>query len=315
MESVTILLLFVGLFLLLAGGKYLVESSVVIARHFRIPTGIIGLTIVAFGTSAPELLVSMQAAIQGHPDMAIGNVTGSNISNIFLVLALTTLIFPLAVKRTSILRDWPIMMGLSLLLLVFLLDLQLSQFEGGILVLLFISYVFFSIWQSRIASTQEPDSHGVLMRTRWWVAIITFILACAALAYGAALLVDNASKLAYAMGISERLISITMVALGTSLPELATSLIAAFKKETEISIGNIIGSNIMNIISVLGITSLLTPIDAVPEVIKVDIPWMIGASLILFLFMLPLKKGKLSRMEGGIMLLGYASYIYFIFMT
>jgi cation:H+ antiporter len=127
--------------------------------------------------------------------------------------------------------------------------------------------------------------------------------------------VDSAALLAEYLGISERVISITMVALGTSLPELATSLIAAFKKQTEISIGNIIGSNIMNIISVLGITSLIQPIQTVVEVIKVDLPWMIGTSLILFLFMLPVKKGRISRLEGSVMLLGYASYIYFIFMS
>ena len=313
MDNSTILYFVLGIILLLVSGKYLVESSVIIARHFRIPTGIIGLTIVAFGTSAPELLVSVQAAVQGHPDIAIGNVIGSNISNILLVLALTTIIFPLAVKRSSIVRDWPLMMGISLLLYLFLLDLQLSRLEGVLLVVLLLGYILFSIKLARDPLNADAADDKVLKKKRWWIAILIFLVSCAGLAYGADLLVDSAALLAEYLGISERVISITMVALGTSLPELATSLIAAFKKQTEISIGNIIGSNIMNIISVLGITSLIQPIQTVVEVIKVDLPWMIGTSLILFLFMLPVKKGRISRLEGSVMLLGYASYIYFIF--
>lgn len=315
MENSNILFLLIGLILLLLSGKYLVESSVIIAKHFKIPTAIIGLTIVAFGTSAPELLVSVQAAINGHPDMAIGNVIGSNISNILLVLALTTIIFPIAVKRKSIVRDWPIMMSISILLLIFLLDLKLSRLEGIILVGLLLGYIVFSVIEARNPQNADTPDGSILSKTKWWIAIVIFLVSCLGLAYGADLLVDNAALLAKHLGISERVISITMVALGTSLPELATSLIAAFKKQADISIGNIIGSNIMNIISVLGITTLIQPIHTVIEVIKIDIPWMLGASLILFLFMLPLRKGKISRIEGSVMFIGYASYIYFIFMT
>jgi cation:H+ antiporter len=314
MDIITILFLLLGLFLLLISGKYLVESSVAIARHFKIPTSIIGLTIVAFGTSSPELLVSIQAAVQGHPDMAMGNVIGSNISNILLVLALTTIIFPLAVKRSSIVRDWPIMMGISLLLFALLLDTRLSRLEGLILLILLVAYILFSIKQARMPENADIEAPGLIkIESKWWVAIFIFLVACAGLAYGADLLVNNASAMAQHFGISERVISITMVALGTSLPELATSLIAAFKKQAEISIGNIIGSNIMNIIAVLSLTSLIQPISTVAEVVKIDLPWMLGAALLLFIFMLPARKGKISRIEGSIMLLGYASYIYFIF--
>lgn len=314
MDNSTIIFLLIGLVLLLASGKYLVESSVIIARHFKIPTAIIGLTVVAFGTSAPELLVSIQAAINGHPDMAVGNVMGSNISNILLVLALTTIIFPIPVKRKSILRDWPIMMGISILLLLFLIDLRLSRVEGFILVGLLMGYILFSVLEARNPNNADAHDESILSRTKWWVAIIIFFISCIGLAYGADLLVDNAAILAKHLGISERVISITIVALGTSLPELATSLIAAFKKQADISIGNIIGSNIMNIISVLGITALIQPIHTVIEVIKIDMPWMLGTALILFLFMLPIRKGRISRLEGSVMLIGYASYIYFIFM-
>lgn len=315
MDNTTIILLIIGLALLLVSGKYLVESSVTLARHFRIPTGIIGLTIVAFGTSAPELLVSIQAAVQGHPDMAVGNVIGSNISNILLVLGLTTVVFPLVVQRESILRDWPIMMGVSLLLFLFLLDNGISRLEGLILAILMGGYILFSVRQARMP--QHADSAPVppVIRTKWWVAAVIFLVACAGLAFGASLLVDNAANMAQYFGISERIISITMVALGTSLPELATSLIAAFKKETEISLGNILGSNIMNIVSVLGITALIKPIRTVPEILRIDIPWMLGAAVLLFLFMIPARQGRINRFEGSVMVLCYATYIYFIFIS
>lgn len=315
MDNTTIVLLIAGLILLLVSGKYLVESSVTLARHFRIPTGIIGLTIVAFGTSAPELLVSIQAAVQGHPDMAVGNVIGSNISNILLVLGLTTVIFPLLVKRASVVIDWPVMMAVSLVLLLFLLDNQVTRLEGLLLIFLLVGYVIFSVRQARLPQHTDPSKVPPVIRTKWWVAGIIFLLACAGLALGASLLVENAAEMAHYFGISERVISITMVALGTSLPELATSLIAAFKKETDISLGNILGSNIMNIISVLGITALIKPIQTVPEVLRIDIPWMLGAAVLLFLFMIPARQGRINRFEGSIMVLCYATYIYFIFIS
>jgi cation:H+ antiporter len=315
MDNTTIISLVLGLILLLVSGKYLVESSVALARHFRIPTGIIGLTIVAFGTSAPELLVSIQAAVHGHPDMAVGNVIGSNISNILLVLGLTTIIFPLFVQQESIVRDWPIMMGVSLVLLLFLLDNQITRVEGLLMVLLMAGYVFYSVRQARLPRYVDATEAAVMQRTAWWVAAIIFLVACAGLAFGASLLVENAAVMAGQFGISERVISITMVAVGTSLPELATSLIAALKKETEISIGNILGSNIMNIISVLGITAVIKPIETVPEILRIDMPWMLGAAVLLFLFMIPARRGRINRIEGSVMLMCYATYIYFIFIT
>lgn len=315
MDKTAIFLLIIGLILLLVSGKYLVESSVTLARHFRIPTSIIGLTIVAFGTSAPELLVSIQAAVQGHPDMAVGNVIGSNISNILLVLGLTTIIFPLLVQRESIVRDWPIMMGVSLVLLLFLLDNRITRLEALIMILLMGGYILFSVRLSRLPRYADPVEITVIRRAKWWVAAIIFLVACAGLAFGASLLVDNAATMAGHFGISERVISITMVAVGTSLPELSTSLIAAFKKETDISIGNILGSNIMNIISVLGITALIKPIATVPEVLHIDMPWMLGSAVLLFLFMIPARRGRINRIEGSVMILAYATYIYFIFIS
>jgi cation:H+ antiporter len=312
----SIIFLILGLVLLLGSGKYLVESSVIIARHFKIPTIIIGLTIVSFGTSAPELLVSLQAALQGHPDMAIGNVVGSNISNILLVLAVTAFIFPITIQRQFIRRDWPILMFISSLLVVFLLDLKLANYEGIVLLLLLLGYIIYSVNQSRRLKHKEKFNQDVSAKVmKWWVAIFIFIVACLGLSFGAGLLVDSASVIATRIGVSERVISISMVAVGTSLPELSTSMIAAFKKESNISVGNIIGSNIMNTVSVLGITSLVSPLETVRQTLVVDLPWMIGATLLLFFFMIPIKSqpAKISRFEGSIMLLAYAAYIFLIF--
>ncbi len=310
----SIIFLILGLILLLVSGRYLVESSVTIARHFKIPTIIIGLTIVSFGTSAPELLVSLQAALQGHPEMAIGNVVGSNISNILLVLAITAFIFPITIQKQFIRRDWPIMMFISCLLVFFLLDLELKSYEGIILLSLLVLYIIYSIKQARSPKhanefTQDVTAHGM----KWGTAIIIFVVACVGLSFGAGLLVDNAAIIAGRIGISERVISISVVAVGTSLPELSTSIIAAFKKESNISVGNIIGSNIMNIISVLGVTTMVSPLKTSEQTLRVDLPWMIGASLLLYLFMIPARSSKISRIEGSIMLLAYAAYIFFIF--
>lgn len=311
----TIILLILGLILLLVSGKYLVESSVVIARHFKIPTIIIGLTIVSFGTSAPELLVSLQAALQGHPDIAIGNVIGSNISNILLVLAITAFIFPITIQKQFIRRDWPILMFISSLLVLFLYDLRLESYEGLILLGLLVLYIVYNIRQARNpvhAKEFEQDTpHQTGMK--WGVAIFIFLIAALGLSFGASLLVDSASLIAVNLGISERVISVSMVAVGTSLPELATSMIAAFKKQSNISVGNIIGSNIMNIVAVLGFTSLISPLNTVRQTLVNDLPWMLGATLLLFLFMLPIGRAKISRLEGGIMLVTYAAYIFFIF--
>jgi cation:H+ antiporter len=306
------LLLILGLLLLFISGKYLVESSVVIARMFRIPTMIIGLTVVSFGTSAPELLVSLQAALKGLPEIAMGNVVGSNISNILLVLAITAVIFPIPVPEKSVRQDWPVMMGVSLLLFAFSLNGRLSRLEGLILVALLISYIGFAVIQARRnpeVRVKEPGHKSM----RGWVAVILFLVSCAGLAYGADLLVGNAARIAEKMGISQRVISITMVAVGTSIPELATSVIAALKKETDIAIGNIIGSNIMNILAVLGFTGIIGAIRVDKAIARFDIPWMLAVSVLLLLLMLPAARSRITRWEGIFMILIYLLYIYLIF--
>ena len=306
------LLLFAGLILLFISGKYLVDSSVAVSRRLKIPRMIIGLTVVAFGTSAPELLVSLQAAFSGYPEIAMGNVVGSNISNILLVLAITALIYPIPVPSSSVKQDWPIMMLVSLLLFLLSLNGEISRSEGGLLVSLLAAYVLLSVLRSRGTSRQVglPEEGPVM---KWWVAGTILLASCVGLAIGADLLVDNVALIADEIGISKRVVSITMVAVGTSIPEVATSVIAAFKKETDISVGNIIGSNIMNILSVLGFTSLVSPVKVSTEIVGFDIPWMLGVSMLLLLLMLPAARSRITRWEGSFMIIIYLLYIYFLF--
>lgn len=306
------LYLLFGLLLLFVSGKYLVESSVAIARRLKIPTMIIGLTVVAFGTSAPELLVSAQAAFRGFPEIAMGNVVGSNISNILLVLAITAVIFPIPVPSKSVRVDWPVMMFVSLLLFGFTLNGWLNRLEGFILISLLVVYIsMMVILVRKTKGTGTEKSVDGSMRV--WLAIIVFLVSCAGLTKGADLLVKNAAIIAEDLGISRRVISITMIAVGTSIPELVTSVIAAMKKQTDISVGNIIGSNIMNILSVLGFTSIVRPVRVDDTIARFDIPWMLAVSVVLLLFMLPAARSRITRWEGVLMIVLYLLYIYLIF--
>jgi len=311
------LLLLAGLLLLFVSGKYLVESSVDFARRLKIPTMLIGLTVVAFGTSAPELLVSLQAAISGFPEMAMGNVVGSNISNILLVLAITALVYPVPVPAKSVRQDWPILMLVSLVLFGFAWDGELTRLESLGMVLLLGAYLLFVVLSSRrqasILELKESEEEALEPSMKLWATLVIFVLSCGGLAFGADLLVENAAKIAEGFGISQRVISISMVAIGTSIPELATSVIAALKKETDISVGNIIGSNIMNILSVLGITGLIGGINVDASIARVDIPVMLGVTFLLLLLMLPAARSKITRWEGLLMITIYLVYIYLIF--
>lgn len=300
-----------GFFILIGSGNFLVRGSVSLARYFGLSSLVIGVTVVAFGTSAPELLVSLQAAIADHPEIALGNVIGSNISNIALVLAMTAVIFPIPVNRNSTVVDWPVMMVAGILLGVFALDQQLQFYEGLILNVILIGFVWFSIKKSRKSDIVSSDVEKT-GKMSLPASILVIIISSAGLALGAKLLVDNASSIAQGLGVSERAIAISMLAVGTSLPELVTSVIAAFQKETDISVGNIIGSNIFNILSVLGITALVKTVEVNP-VIMIDIAVMLVISLILFLMMVPSGKGKITRWEGMLLMLSYIIYLIYVF--
>ncbi len=307
------LLTVLGFAILVGSGKYLVMGSVSLASYLKISKLVIGVTVVAFGTSAPELLVSVQAALKGHSEIAIGNVIGSNIANIGLVLAITAIILPIPVSRYSIRIDWPVMMGVSLLLLLFARDFELSRIEGIVLILILLIFVVLSVRSSRKKQQLIDEDLHPKPEKSIFVSLVLILLSCVGLFFGADLLVDNVSIIAADLGVSERAIAVTVIAVGTSLPELVTSIMAAIQKESDISIGNIIGSNIFNILSVLGITALIKPIGISEEFIRVDILWMLGISFLMFVLLRPWKKAFLSRIDGLILLSAYFAYVYVVF--
>ena len=309
-----VIYLFLGFILLMLAGDFLVRGSVSLAGHFKVSKLVIGVVLVSFGTSAPELVVSLDAAIKGHPDIAIGNVIGSNIANIALVLGLTAIILPVKVKKKAIHFDWAVMMFISLLFYVFCLNFKLQFIEGFLFVTILAVFIYRSIRKSRKEKSKSLEE-SIPPQHNMFFSIVLVILAAIGLIYGAEFLVKGASNIALKLGVDERIISVSVIALGTSLPELATSIAAAIRKELDIFIGNIIGSNIFNILAILGITSIVKAIDINPMVLKFDIFWMLGTSLLLFLFILPLRKGVVTRWKGLIFVSIYVLYIYLAFST
>ena len=303
-----------GFILLIGGGNYLVKGAIEFTKHFKVSKLVVGMTVVAFGTSAPELFVSLQAALKGSADISLGNVIGSNIANVALVLATAIIIFPLTVKKETIKFDWPIMFVSFILLWLFMLDGHLSRTEG---IIFLISLTLYLWWEIRF-SRQQHASGEVEMNNKEKkfsipVAILIVLVASVALAYGSDILVDGTKDLAKIIGISERVISISVIALGTSLPELVASLIAALKKEPDISVGNIIGSNIFNIFAILCITSLIHPMNFKFNNFKPDLIWMTSIGVVLFLSFLPYKKRYIHRFKGFILLSIYAAYMILLF--
>jgi cation:H+ antiporter len=302
--------LILGFVVLFISGKYLVVGGVQLAKYFKIPTLVIGLTVVALGTSAPELLVSLKAAISGHPDISIGNVVGSNISNIALVLGITAIIFPIAITSKLIKSDWSVMMLTGVLFYILSINNILSRWEGVIFLILIVIFIIYSIRNGRRYYESTEDNS---INIAWYWSLIIIIISSIGLVFGAEWLVKGATEIARDFNVSERVISVSIIAFGTSIPELATSVIAAIKKETDISIGNIIGSNIFNILAILGITSTVTPINVSQPIINFDMLWMLGISLLLLLLIIG-KRKKLTRWGGVILLLSYISYIYTLLM-
>jgi cation:H+ antiporter len=311
--ALTLLAIFVGLFILILGGNFLVKGASKIALRFSISPLVIGVTIVAFGTSAPELLISIKSALAGSPDLAMGNVVGSNICNLALVLGLMAVIYPVKVNKDSIKIDWPMTMGSSLLLYFLVQEGFVSAGEGLFFVLILIVYTVYIIRRSRkvnfaraledqIPEVKDKKPSSVL------IDLIYIIMGCFGLYYGAEWFVGAAQKLAVLLGVNERVIGITVLAVGTSLPELVTAVVAAYKKETDIAIGNLMGSNIFNILSILGITSIIKEIAVNEVIINFDIIWMLGITLSILPFML--YKRRIGRIEGLILLGAYFYYTY-----
>ena len=303
-------LILIGFILLILGGNWLLKSAVSISLGLKIPKIIIGMTVVSFATSAPELIVSINSAVNGYPDLALGNVIGSNIANLTLVLGITLLIAEMDVQKSFFTTNWPVMMVASILLFLFLRnDYLISDFEGLIFVLFLIFFlVYLFRFQNDEIIDDLPEDVDLLPAYKTFTF---FLLGSVGLWGGSEMLITGATDLAITLGVGERLIGVTVVSVGTSIPELAASIIAVLKKEKAISLGNLVGSNIFNILAVVGITSLITPIPANDHVIYTnDIYWMLLVSMVLPILVLLPKKMELKRKSGIILLLLYVVFLY-----
>ena len=300
-----------GLVLLILGGNWLLKSSVALSLKLNIPKIVIGMTVVSFATSAPELIVSIKAALDGFPDLALGNVIGSNIANLGLVLGITLLFGTMEIQKTFYKTDWPVMMVASVLLYFFISsDNQIVFYEGLIMFLILIVFMVYLLkFQDKNAVIDEMPEDDIPLPT---LKILFYLLiGGAGLYFGSEYLIQGATAMAEEFGVSDRIIGVTVVSIGTSIPELAASIIAVIKKEKAISLGNLIGSNVFNILAVLGITSMITPIELIDKgLLTNDIFWMLAVSFIILPMVFFLSKMKLGWKEGVILLLIYISFIY-----
>ncbi|MHA7843956.1 MAG: calcium/sodium antiporter [Winogradskyella sp.] len=313
----SVFLVVAGLALLVVGGDFLVRASVGLSFKLKISKLVIGMTVVSFATSAPELLVSLQAAFDGITDIALGNVIGSNIANIGLVLGITAIISPLAVDRDFYRLNWPMMMLVSFALYYFLKnDELLSATEGAILFVALIVFLFILIRSSRKSIKANLDEvDDALAEVSNFKIVAWLLIGAAGLYFGSEWLVKGAKDLAKAVGVSDYAISVTVIAIGTSVPELAASVIAALKREKAISLGNLIGSNIFNISSVLGLTAIIKPIAVnpeTPEILSTNIFWMIAFAAILVPLILIPKRFEIDRLKGMLL---FGAYMVFIFLA
>ena len=294
-----------GIVMLCYGGHFLVEGGVRIARRFRISSLIIGMTVVAYGTSTPELAASIAAAGE-HTQLILGNVVGSNISNIGMVIGISAILIPLVVQKTTVRKEIPIMIGVSLLLIALSLDNGISQWEGGLLIaglFGFTYYIYRSAKKQRDNNSEYPEETGKKGNFNRAIALVA--LGVGLLWAGAILTVDNAVAIAESFGVTERIIGLTIIAIGTSLPELITSVIAIRKGHHDIGIGNIIGSNIYNVLMIIGVAGAIGGIVVVPEVF-IDYAVMIGFSLVLLVVM---KTGIITKPMGIGLVAAFAAYL------
>lgn len=298
-------LLLLGLLVLVIGGEFLVRGAVGIARNMKISPLVIGMTVVSFGTSAPELLVSLQAALENNPEIAIGNVVGSNIANLALVLGLTVLIFPIYVEKQTKQVDFPMMMLATVLFVVFALDLNIELWEGVVLFVILVLFTIGLIRSSRKKGKLEVDDH--VRSDSTLISIFYLSIGLVGLYFGSEWFVSGAVQIAESYGMSKALIGVTIVAFGTSAPELVASTVAAYRQQTDISVGNLVGSNIFNIMAVVGLTATVKPIKVDSVIMSFDIYWMVGVAL----FMIPVLYvgAKVGRLKGVLLLLSYFSYI------
>lgn len=318
MSPMVIILFVLGLILLVAGAELLVHGASQLAKHFGISALVVGLTVVAFGTSAPELAVSIKAGLAGQADIAMGNVVGSNIFNVLFILGLAALITPLVVSQQLVRLEVPLIIGVSVLLLVMALDGGISFFDGLLLFAGVVAYTVFTIRQSRkenAAAQESSDGTTTAGGGRLPVQIMFILVGLAMLVLGAHWLVEGAVTFARLFGVSELIIGLTIVAVGTSLPEVATSLVAALRGERDIAVGNVLGSCLFNLLAIVGIASMVTPggLNVAPALINFDIPVMIAVALAC----LPIfAAGHLiSRWEGALFLGYYVLYVLYLILA
>ena len=309
------ILLIVGFFILIKGADFFVEGSSSIAKKLRIPDIIVGLTIVAMGTSAPELAVSVSAAVSGSSDIAIGNVVGSNLLNILIVLGVSAVIVPLTVDKSIFKRDFPVLMITAIILPIMTIigDNNIGRIAGIILLVLLAAYLFLTVksaiaYRKSEAAKAESETIKVLP---WWKSILFTVCGAAAIIIGADISVDNAILIAQQLNISESVIGLTVIALGTSLPELVTSVVAAKKGNSDMALGNVIGSNILNVLLILGLTATIKPF-AVDFNNLIDQFILLGVTA--YLLVTSITGKKISRIEGVTYVLIYAGYTVYLFL-
>lgn len=320
---IDLLLFILGIILIIAGANYLTDGAATLARRMGLSPLVVGLTIVAFGTSAPELIVSLMSALKGNADIAMGNVVGSNIFNVLAIGGITALVAPIRITQSTIRREIPLMLLANCVLFVLSFDSLFSGLSGqanilsrgeGITLLGF--FLIFLAYTFAIAKDRPSDPHADNSPVKpypYWLLGLFIAGGLVALVYGGDLFVSSASSIARSLGMSESFIGLTIVAAGTSLPELATSIAAAVKKEPEMAIGNIVGSNLFNIFFILGLTSTVTPVQ-IGGVTALDFLVMIFSAVLLYVFSILFGERVINRFEGGIMSLGFIAYtIYLIF--
>jgi cation:H+ antiporter len=313
------LLFGLGLVALYYGAEWLVRGASRIARGLGISSLVVGLTIVAFGTSAPELVVSLVAAVENRPDVTVGNILGSNILNILGILGIAAVVRPLAVQMVLLLRETPLMILAMLLVPILAWDGIVSRIDGAFLLVLFVGYILFMLRMARRESPAiEEEYRGFEERRAGraepgfrWSHLALVALGSAGLVIGARALVHSGIFFAQAFGISELVVGLTIIAIGTSLPELATSLVASIRKESDIALGNVVGSNIFNSLIILGAAAAVKPLPVSPALLRFEIPVMIGAG-VLFL-PLAYTRLRLGRLEGAFLLAGYAAFMVVLF--
>ncbi len=311
--AIDIILLIVGFVLLVKGADFFVEGAADLARKLKIPSLVVGLTIVALGTSAPELAVSISASCSGANSMAVSNVVGSNIFNLLVVLGVCALIKPVGVTKDILRRDYPVSILATVLFFVFLIfGNDIGRIEAGIFILLMVGYMIWTVKSALKNRTPEQETEKKFNPVK---CALFIILGAAAIVFGGNFVVDHASNLGAAMGMSETLIGLTICAVGTSLPELVTTIAAARKGETDMAMGNVIGSNIFNILFILGVSGVISPIEiAATEVTKtlIDSGFYIAVCILAYIFCLTAK--KITRVEGGILAFLYVGYTAFAIM-